>query len=124
MKGYLGDIHVVHPHSTTVHIVKTAQQIDDGRLSRAGRSDDRKGFSRLSGEADVIQNLYAVLIAEIHMVERHFSGDRRHFYSVGSILDRHRLVDGLKDTLQIGNCRQKGIVKFASVVIGDQKRLI
>ena len=57
-----------------------------------------------------MEHLHTVLVAEIHMGKLHFSTDLRHLHRSRNIFYFHFLVNGLKDTFQIGHGRQDVVV--------------
>ena len=66
----------VHQDFSAVVFVKAGQQIDQGRLSRAGRADEGNGFAWARMEADVLQRgQLPFRVAEAHIVEAHIADD-------------------------------------------------
>ena len=112
VQGHLRDIYAVYGDPAASDVVETAQQVDDGGLARAGGSHDGEGFAGHGGEAHVVQGLDAFLIGEGNVVEADFPGDGRHFLRVGSVLYGDRRIDGLKNTLQIGDGGEQRIVEI------------
>ena len=105
MQRHLGDIRIININRSAADIVEAAQQVDNGGFSRASRPYDSEGFAGHGREAHVIQCFYALLVGEGYMVKGNFANDRRHFHCAGGVLDSDRLVDGFKNTFQIGNGR-------------------
>ena len=61
MNGHITDIRSIDQNLTWIHIIEPADQINDCRLSRAGRSDNGIGLSRFHLETHIIQNPDAVI---------------------------------------------------------------
>jgi len=69
-EGDLADVAAVQRDPSAGHVVEAWDQVRQGRLAAAGRSDDAKSASRPHLEADVAQHrLAARIVREIHMLE-------------------------------------------------------
>src|SRR5581483_12377717 len=55
-KVHVFDIYAVNPHRAFLDIVKAHEQRNDGCLSGARMSDNRRCLSGVDGEADIAQN--------------------------------------------------------------------
>ena len=111
MKCRLGNILSVNSYTSTVGIVEAAQKIDDRGLACTGRTHNGNRLSLIHMKADVLQDRDAILITESNMIKVYRALDLRHLHCVRCIRYFHRLINGLKDTLQIGDCRQNAVIK-------------
>ena len=68
------DVDAVVADLAVVHIVEPVDQVGDGRLARAGGTDEGHFLSRLRVEGQVVEYHVIRHIAEGHVVELHVSG--------------------------------------------------
>ena len=111
MKSDLGYIGIINPDSAAADVVETAEQVDDGGFAGTGRAYNGKGLAGHGGEAYIIQSFIAFLVGEGYMIKGNLSCDGRHFHGVRLIFYGNGLVNGFKNTFQVGNRSQQGIVK-------------
>ena len=109
--GILGNIMAVNENLSGIHIVEAADQVHDGGLSGSRGAYDGIGLSLFYLKVNAVQNLAALFIAERHILELHISVDGRKLLRAWRVFYPDRLVDGLKDTLQVGDGRKQGVVK-------------
>ena len=55
-------IDAVDPHAAASHIVETGNQVNDGGLARAGRTDDGNRLPGLRGKGNILQHRHTVFI--------------------------------------------------------------
>ena len=67
MSGVIAKIGTVHCDASRLHIIETHQQIDQCRLTAAGRSDDRYTFARLYGHRQILDQMLVLGIGKIHV---------------------------------------------------------
>ena len=70
---------VVHPVDEDApgrRLVKPAHEVHDRALARAGLSHERYVLAGAHVEREILQNRFALLIGEAHVIERHFAADR------------------------------------------------
>src|SRR4029078_9147541 len=70
------EIDAVDAHSTSRRIVEPRDQVHDGGLSTARRSDKSDQLTRRHVERDAAQDLADTVVRERHVLERHASLDR------------------------------------------------
>lgn len=61
----------VHPDRARCRVVEPGEQLDDGRLARAGGTDQGNGFARCDAQAESVQYFPTTTarVAEGHCVE-------------------------------------------------------
>ena len=101
MKRYLRDVLSVDQYSALLDVIETRDQVDHGTLSGACRSYERHAHAGLDGKRYIVQNFFALVIREAYILKLYFALDRRHFHSVGSVIDLDLFVHGLEDPLEI-----------------------
>ena len=74
---YLPDIVSINPYMAVLNIIEAADQIDNRCFTGTGRSDQRNCFARFDIETHIIQNLYIILIGEVHMGKGYPAFNRR-----------------------------------------------
>ena len=57
-------------------LVEAADEVDDRGLARAGLADERDGFACADVQVEVLEERFAFLVEEVHMVERDVARDR------------------------------------------------
>ena len=65
------DILAVDQNAAGLHVVEPLQQREQRRLAAAGMADQPDALARHEAEIEVLENLLAVRIAEIDMLELH-----------------------------------------------------
>ena len=110
-QGHAADVDAIDQHFSAVHIVKTTDKIHNRRLSGSCRSDDRDTFSRLRLQIYMLKNLDSRFVTKSNILKLDFSTDRRHRDRVFTVFDIDRLINCLKNSLQIRNRREERIVK-------------
>ena len=111
MQCHLGDIYAVNQYPAGIHVVETADQVDYGCLTRTGGTHQGIGFTCFHRKRYILQNGISFFITEIHMFKGYVTFDCRHLYRILRILYFHFFINGFKDTFQIGNCSEQGIVE-------------
>ena len=87
MDGNGVDIVVINEQRSVRHVVGAEQQIDDGRFSGTGLSDDADTLARLNGKRYVFQHIVLpVRIAEGQIAELDFSMDGRQILHTAAVL--------------------------------------
>ena len=115
-ESYLGDIRTINGNCTGVNIVESADQIYNCGFTGACRSYNSIGITGLGSKVHIVQNLYTVFIAEAYILEAHFPLDWRHWNCIRGILDIDRFINCLKDSLQISNGSQQGIIERSQCI--------
>ena len=65
------DVDAVEGDAAFLHFVEAQEQVGEGGLSGAGVAHHRHRFTRLDGEADVVQNFVVVLVGEPDLMKFH-----------------------------------------------------
>ena len=65
------DVDAIHANGAAVDIVEPHQQVDEGRLAGAGRSDDRDHPARRNLQRHVFDERLGLVVAETHVVQLH-----------------------------------------------------
>ncbi len=107
----MGNVRAVNQDAAGVHIVEAADQVDNGGLASACGAYDGVSVTGIGCEAHFIENLHTILIAKADLLECDFAVDGRHCHSVRSIFYINRLIDRLKNALQVSDRREQRIVK-------------
>ena len=69
------DIDAVVPDFSVLNVVKTVDQVGDGRLSGAGGADESDLLSRFCVHINVVQHDFVLGVAKVHIVKHHVSGE-------------------------------------------------
>ena len=73
MERYFADVMSINLDAAFVDVVEAGQQVDDRCLARSGRPDQSDALTRFDMEVDLMQDVFAVLIAEGDVLEVHCS---------------------------------------------------
>src|SRR5699024_277711 len=73
-QGYISKIITVYFYSSFGRIVKTTNQIGNGRFSASGMSDKRHRFSRLDLKADIIERYTLAIVRKLYPIKFDFTG--------------------------------------------------
>ena len=94
------DIVVINEQCSVRHVVGAEQQIDDGRFSGTGLSDDSDTLARLNGKRYVFQHIVLpVRIAEGQIAELDFSMDGRQILHTAAVLHIDFCVKQFRNTV-------------------------
>jgi len=94
------DIVVINEQRSVRHVVGAEQQIDDGRFSGTGLSDDADTLARLNGKRYVFQHIVLpVRIAEGQIAELDFSMDGRQILHTAAVLHIDFCVKQFRNTV-------------------------
>ena len=88
-----------------VDLVEPHQQVDQGRLAGAGRSDDGDHLARLHDEVEVLDERHLGQVAERHVLELDAPGDGRPRPDELDLAALLALVEELEDPLGRGDRR-------------------
>ena len=83
-----------------VDLVEAHQEVDQGRLARAGRPDDGDGVTRLDDEVQVLDERGIGEVAEGHVLQFHPAGDGPPDPGERDVRRLLRLVEQLEDALR------------------------
>ena len=64
-----GDVLTVDQNAAVLHVVETLQQREQSRFTAAGRANEADAFARHEAQVQVLENLLAVAVAEIDVLE-------------------------------------------------------
>jgi len=95
------DVDAVHKHATFLALIKTADQVDDGGLSGAGRPHDGQRVPRRHVKGDVFQN-GLVPVGEVDMVELNVALKLLGVSGVGHVLELGPDIDIIEHALTGG----------------------
>jgi len=95
--GHRAHIVPVYPNRPFLDIVEAGQQVDDGRLARASRTDERYHHARLDRQRYILEHRLALHVPEADVVVGDASLNWRQVNGVGGIHDRRRRIEQLKD---------------------------
>ena len=115
MQCHLGDILSVDQNSSGVHIVESGDQIDDSALAGSGRSYQSHTLSRFHRKGEIVQHCLIRFIAEGNVIKGDLTLDRFHLHCIRCITYHHRLIQCLKDSLQISNIIDEVVEDIAQV---------
>ena len=62
--GEISDIVIVHPDTASIQLIEAHQQLDDGRLAGARRSDDSDTLTRLCRKAEIVDDRFIGIISK------------------------------------------------------------
>ncbi len=122
----------VDADGTLLHVVKTADEIDDGGFARTGGSHQGDGFTGGDGEAHVVQDVCTAVVGKRDMGEADFPRNGRDDGHVPGIGDFRFGIHDFKDPFrtryigdelgveiaQIGN----GVPKHGNIAAEGDKR--
>jgi len=100
---HVAHVVAVDQHRAAVHVVEARQQVDDGRLARAGRPDDGDGLARLGGQAHAAQHVLVLVVAHPHVAQLDAPLDGRHLDRAGLVDHVRHFVQKLEDALDPGD---------------------
>ena len=97
---HVADVVAVDLDGPTADVVEPGEQPGDGRLARAGLTDDRDGLAGLDLEGEVAEDRRALACSEkLDVAERHAAFDGLEVDCVGALGDLGPLVEDLEDAL-------------------------
>ena len=73
----VGDVVAVDEHPPVERVVEAREQLGDGRLARAGGTDQRERLALRDREVDVLEHERVGRVPERHVLERDLALDRR-----------------------------------------------
>ena len=85
------------------HIIETWDQVDDGGLAGACRTDDGNGLPGLGSEGDILQHRHAVFIGMRCILEFNQSLDLRHFLRGRFIVHGRFFIENGEDAFRAGD---------------------
>jgi hypothetical protein len=115
----VADVLAVDAHGPFLRFVEARDQVGNGRLARAGRTDESDCRSRRCGERDAVElsaRLARWVVAERHAVEDHLTGQAPRIDSALAIGDLRFGVEQQEDPLGRGAGDQRLVVETAQAL--------
>ena len=100
--GHLPHVDAVHLHAAGKYVVKTAQQIDEGRFPGAAGAYQGHHLASRDADVNVLHDGSILLVAEAHIAELHFPLPGFRTLRVFRFRNVVRSVQHMVDALQPG----------------------
>ena len=117
-------IHPVHQHGALLHIVKAADQIDEGRLARAARPDESHHLPGRHVHRHIAQHRCFAVVGETHVLKIHAAGSplgqAQRVLGFGrgvvGLEDRHHGLDGHRQQLALIQHGTEALERIIAVI--------
>ena len=120
----VGDVLPVDQDLADGRIVEARNEADDGRFAGAGRADQRRGLAAFGHETDALEDLLAIAIGEVDIVERDRCGRHLQRLRIRLVaLVRHRVEDFVDHPRIDGGALQRHLQarKTTGRIVGHQE---
>ncbi len=105
-QGIFSYVFSVDGHASAVYVVKAAEQVDDGRLSRTRRAHERNRLPRVGAQRKIFEHGYPVDVRKINVLKFHVAAAVFKRHGVFAVADFYGRVDRIVDAFKVGGQRK------------------
>ena len=113
----IADIHVINEDLSVVVVVIAEQEVDKGRFTRTGRTNDTNNIAGLDGEVDILKSLLGTVEGEVYVLEFDLTLELGHILAFTEVV----LGLGIKNIKNsFSRCKEvlEGVIKVCKEVYG------